>query len=468
MSTVTVAELLLTTTQPVSHHDPAVRDESNANLFNRRKKLLARADVPDLVIDDVQIAALCANNPIPVDLKPMFDNLDLAEFATVALTRLFMDMYGANDGTGLFSGMERYTMLQSRLQHAAIRASNLRRFWNDLCNAMLTPVHDSGDDESLLQFFALPMPFQQAMLRIAVHDHGSILAVARYWHSQAKLASERYAEAVGKPMIEMVTAEPQGLPKQMNRAVVEMPEVSGNTLRHQAVRKPGWIHLCQVLGIEQSTLPGGGILPPGVEAIFVNGGNIRKGAKQPGDPYGLAWQIRDAFPLLDLLGGVTDSFDLGESRLKVSAWLLCAENREYLQDSPACLLPACEVSVYDLLDDVTETRQASPRGVGQMIRNFETLCAGTQMVLRLVLEPFTPQLTQGALAAAVQTYLEGCPVIGGQSARGYGHLQGQWLVEMPGADGARALYDEYLGEHRAGLLEAMTDGTMGTNQRVLS
>ena len=40
------------------------------------------------------------------------------------------------------------------------------------------------------------------------------------------------------------------------------------------------------------------------------------------------------------------------------------------------------------------------------------------------LNPFTRNLTRGALAAAVETWLANDPSIAGQSARGYGHCAG--------------------------------------------
>jgi hypothetical protein len=251
--------------------------------------------------------------------------------------------------------------------------------------------------------------------------------------------------------------------------VVEVPTVSGNSVRHQTVREPGWRHLCRHLGIN-AALPGQGSLPPGVEAIFANGGNIAAGATAPSNAWGLAQEIRAAHPLLDLLGGVTDSFDLGAGRLKVATHLVCLENARALAGSPAGKLPAATVSVFDMLDEVTLTRQATDRGVGQMIFTFEALCPGTPILVRLSLDPFAAPLTHGALLAALTEYVDGEPVTGGQSARGFGWVEADIVATPPDIDvpGLVGAYETYIADNRDALLEGMRTGTLGAAKVVLT
>jgi len=249
--------------------------------------------------------------------------------------------------------------------------------------------------------------------------------------------------------------------------VLDVPSVTGNSLRHQLVREPGWWHLAAALGLEPGTL-GAGPLAPGVEAIFANGGNIRAGAKQPSNTFGLAWRIREHYPLLDLIGGVTDSFDLGESRLRVAGYLVCRENAAALEGTLAESLPNAGLSAFDLLDDVTLTRQAGRTGVGQMIYSFETLATGCQVLARLTLAPFTPALTRGALVAAVETYLADDATAGGQAARGFGHLRGDWLSRPDGDGDCRAEYEADLAERREQLRAWLVDGTLGCGSQILS
>jgi len=249
---------------------------------------------------------------------------------------------------------------------------------------------------------------------------------------------------------------------------VEMPAVSANSLRHQVVREPAMRQLFTALELAEA-IPGEGPLPASVEALFVNGGNISAGAKQPGNANALANRARAMYPVLDLLGGVTDSFDIGESRLRVSGWLVCRENAAALRNSRAADLPMATVSAFDMMDDVTMTRQASPQGLGQMIASFETLAAGVQVLCRLVLDPWTAVTTRGALLGAAERFLMDHGTIGGQAARGYGNVTGEWLEELTDNDRSCAeAYEAYLAEHHDELRQGLIDGTLGTGVQVLS
>jgi CRISPR/Cas system CSM-associated protein Csm3 (group 7 of RAMP superfamily) len=120
------------------------------------------------------------------------------------------------------------------------------------------------------------------------------------------------------------------------------------------------------------------------------------------------------------------------------------------------------VSAFDMLDDVTLTRQAGQVGSGQMIWSFETLAAGGQVLCRMHLVPFTPELTAGALLAAVETYLREDATIGGQAARGFGFVRGEWLTAYDLA--AREAYESYLAENREALGSGLRDGTLGMSK----
>jgi hypothetical protein len=303
------------------------------------------------------------------------------------------------------------------------------------------------------------------------------MLLARVWHQAVKQESAAYAERAGVEAgsgerVELAfSGELAGADDEAAAPprAIDVPAVSGNHLRHRVVREPAWLHLCERLGLD-ARWPGTGGLAPGTEALFYNGGNIKSGAKQPTNPFGLAWAVRALYPVADLLGGVTDSFDLGASRLRVGAWLVCRENAEALAGSAAAELPLARISAFELLDDVTLTRQAGRVGVGQMLWSFETLCAGAQVLLRLDLAPLTPLLTQGALVAAVATYLERDATLGGQAARGFGHVRGEWLAVPPGVDreALRAGYERYLAEHRGELREGLLRGTLGTSTVLVS
>lgn len=466
-------ELLLTANTAVSHHDPATQDESNRLQFNRQKQLLTSA-TETVILEQAALDVICGQHMLPRQVVNVFQDLTFGEFIGTTLTRMFLDMYnGKNggEGEGLFSGMERYERLETRLRAAAVASHTLRAWWDRLCSTLQVGIHPGEYDTYLLDLLSLPRGVQQAVLRSLVVDYRSIVALARYWHSTMKLRSDEYAAKAGKhALVEPLQAlhfDVATLPAVGAVQVIDVPAVSGNSLRHQVVREPSWLHLAAALGLSAES-PGKGPVPAGVEAIFYNGGNIEAGAKQPSNTFSLAQRIREAYPSLDLLGGVTDSFDIGESRLKLVGWIVCRENREALRGSPAYDLPSASVSVFDLVDDVTLTRQAGRTGVGQMIYSFETLCSGVQVLCRMALSPFTRRLTRGALVAAAETFLDVDNTIGGQSARGFGDMTGQWLTRPDADDEVLEEYEAYLAENREGLVQGLRDGTLGTGAVILS
>lgn len=465
-------DLVLTARTPISHHDPARQDESNQLLFLRRKQL-----VPGLVLEmDEQsvgeaLDAVSAAHGVPQTIADLFHELSSAEFLATLIVRLFCDAYGRGEGTGLFKGTERYALLETRVRASAVRASSLRGLWNRLAEALQCPVAPSALDADLLRLFALPRVVQVAVLRCLTDEFRSVVMLARLWSGEHKAQDERYAQAAGRETSGALRPFPLTLEGLLSRVsgscIVEVPAISSNSLRHQIVRGPAWRHLAASLGLPVG-FGGDGSLPIGAEGIFENGGNIKAGAKQPSDPFGLAWEVRRTHPVLDLLGGVTDSFDLGESRLKVSGWLMCRENAQALAGTSVAGDPALSVSAFDLLDDQVHTRMATERGEGQMIYNFETLVPGTRVFVRLHLQPFTPKLTLGALGAALARFVADGGVVGGQSARGYGWMQAEVLTTDPVLIEAQAAYESYLAERKHDLFAGLVTGTLGARAKVVS
>jgi len=465
-------ELLLTAHTPVSHHDPAVQDDSNVQSFNRQKQIVRQPETMP-AIDQEVITRFATAHPVPVDIADICADLSFAEFASVVLVRMFLDAYNRGEGTGIFEGMERYSRLESRLRHSAISSSSLRRLWDRLCDGLKVPIwllHDSDDDLALLDLLTLPGVAQQAILRTLVQDYRSIVAIARLWHMTAKLENEQYAKAAGK--IAMVTPKkvlsfPTMDVHEVGAVIADVPTLSANGLRHQMVREPGWLRLFGLLGL-RAARPGLGPVPAGVEAMFYNGGNIESGSKQPSGTFALATAIRETYPLLDLVGGVTDAFDIGESRLQIAAWIVCRENAPALEGTPAENLPEAGLSVYDMMDDVTITRHAGQVGEGQMIVSFESLCAGARAFIRLSLTPHTDPRTHGALVDAVEAWRADDGTIGGGAARGFGHCSAEWLRRHPNADAYRDLYLTYIMDNADVLRDGLVTGTLCTKSVVLT
>lgn len=461
--------LLLTARTPVSHHDPAVQDDSNQQTFNRQKQIVMNP-LPAMTCDPEIIARFAEAHPVPVDIAAICADLSFQEFVGAVLVRLFLDMYNNGEGVGVFEGMGRYERLESRLRHAAICGQSLLQMWDRLCDSLNVPIHSGDDDLPLLDALTLPRIVQQSVLRSLVRDYRSIVAVAREWHRVGKLENEAYAERAG--MMAMVQPK-QVLSPTFNATadrlavVAEVPQIQTNSLRHQMVREPGWLHLFGFLGLRE-TAPGQGPVPAGVEAMFYNGGNIASGAKQPTNVFGLSARIRELYPLLDLIGGVTDSFDIGEGRLQMASWLVCRENAEALRRIDGLDSPLLDVSVYEMMDDMTITRHAGQVGQGQMIVGFETLCAGAQVVVRCSLSPFARPETHGALVTALEAWEDNDGTVGGQAARGFGHCTMEYLKKHSWGNDCLAAYLQFLEDHQDEIRDGLVTGTLGTDKVVVS
>jgi hypothetical protein len=459
--------LLLTAREGISHHDPTTGNDSNILTFNRQRQFVYR-EPTDTPVFLPLVEAIAGQNPMPETIAGLTSRLSAPEWLAVAYIRLLLDIHNRGEGEGLLSGMERYRMLENRLQTAAVRVHTLHRLWSVLTDDLQLETHPAKYDALIASFWTLPPSVQYQMLTVMAEQYRAITTLARVWHTANKEQSLDYMERAGRvdefEEQGWVTASFNGehFPEPPDHIVLDVPAISVNSLRHQLVREPSWLHLCDALGFEPAAR-GEGELPVHADAIFYNGGNIKAGASQPSNAFFLAGEIRKAYPSLDLLGGVTSSFDLGESKLKVSAWIVCTENRDALPEALRDTAQA-QTSVFDMLDNVTRTRQASPDGEGQMIYNYETLVKGTQVYVELTLTPYTGDLARGALAAAIDYYLAHDNVIGGQSARGHGHVLGEWLTEKPVG---REEYEAFLAENRQDLRQGIVDGTLLSSKVVV-
>ena len=457
-------ELVLTAKEAISHHDPTTGKDSNILTFNRQKQFVAREPTDTPVFTHL-LEAICKQNQMPETVDGLTSRLNLVEWLSVAYVRQLLDTHNKGDGEGLLSGMNRYRMLENRQQTSAVKRSTLPSLWSTLATDLQLEMHDAADDAKIVAFWTLPPSIQYQMLTVMSVQHRAVSTLARVWHTANKRQSEDYCLAAKVPYApqELVTRSftDRDVPEPQSKIVMDVPAISVNSLRHQLVRGPSWLHLCSMLGIEPQAR-GEGPFAVGATGIFEQGGNIVKGASQPANTFFLAGEIRKAYPSLDLLGGTTASFDLGESKLKVSAWIVCRENIDCL---PASLRDTAQAqtSVFDMLDDVTRTRQATADGQGQMIYNYETLVKGTQVYVELTLTPYTTPQTEGALAAALDYFEGNCNVVGGQSARGHGQMSVEWLTSGPNDGG----YVQYVRDNKDELYSGIVDKTLCSGAQVI-
>lgn len=445
---------------PLSHHDPDNKDKSNKNLFRRMAKVLRTNDAGSMPTQE-HIDRILTAYPVPLDIADLFSEVTLPQFLSVAALHEFITRYGGQDGNGLFSGTDRYRRLEERFQQSAVQSHTLFELWGMACNSLQVPNVDHGRDANLLRLLNTPAALAGLVLKSLADTPRPLVMLARLWVEQTKQQSATYAAKTG---VQAGSAESVRLtfpmPAEMSASheiVVELPTFSANSLRHEMVREPGMWHLFNSLGIAfDEPLPA-------TTAMFYNGGDIKAGATQPSDVFWLRKTIRGKYPLLGLISGGTDAFILGESNLRVHSWVRCRENNDVLADVGL----DTSMSIFDAVDEWTLTRHANRVESGQMPFSFETLAAGTEIVVRLSVSPYADSLQIGALMAALNTYQEADSTLGGQPSRGFGLMALNWHdCQMDTA--AMMAYQEYVDANQEALRAGILDGTLWTGKKVMS
>ena len=439
----------------LSHHDPGLSDGSNTQLFRRHPKLLP---LPQADVSRESLLRFYEAQPAPVHLATLLGGFSPAQFVATALLREFLEAFNTAEGLGHFDNAAKFGALHKRALQCAVKSQSLMEFWDALAAAM---GGEYRSREGLLAFFTLPGALQAAALATLGKQSQSIIEIARQWYTESKAVNEDYATKIGVPVTEMARLTPPEGVTGAGALVVLLPALSTNSIRHQ-FREAAWEHFAMLLGIEKYVVPGQGELPELVEALFVNGGNIEKGAKAPANVPETVARVRTAYPIVDAFSGTARAFWFGKSQVDMVNWLVCREHADTLAASPVADSPLLTVSAFDMLQEVTETRHGTARGVGQMIQNFEALADGVQFYVEIKILPHTATLTLGAIQAAVDWFCEEVAKVGGQSSRGYGFVR--VAVVRPLADGARYRdeYETYVRDNADALRAGLVDGTLGT------
>lgn len=242
---------------------------------------------------------------------------------------------------------------------------------------------------------------------------------------------------------------------------VRVPDVSENSLRSVIFRRTLHDHLVSELGI------GKGELPQAVVNLLYSGGNLASGAKQSGNVLELGARVRELYPTLALLGGATDAFVLPKSHLRIAAWPVGREYARYIgrvaPDVPELTDEAESYSVFELLGEEMRVRGTGAESSGnQMLYAYETLAAGTKILLEVTLDFIAAEAAVAAAALAIEGW-DG--YFGGQGRQGRGRM----TVERIGssAEDSASPSDAYLlhlSKHRDEMRAGLVDGTLGTER----
>jgi hypothetical protein len=112
------------------------------------------------------------------------ETLSPPQQAAINLLKLSLDCFNGADGTGMFSGVERYNILAGRVEIVAVQADNLPRFWALLLRRMQWPVPPKWADERIVS--AISVPEGGDVLRILATETASIITLARMLHDVDK------------------------------------------------------------------------------------------------------------------------------------------------------------------------------------------------------------------------------------------------------------------------------------------
>lgn len=235
---------------------------------------------------------------------------------------------------------------------------------------------------------------------------------------------------------------------------MRVPDVSENALRSVIFRRTLHDHLLETLGV------GPGDLPQAVVNLLYSGGNLAKGSSMPGNEIALSHEIRSLYPSLELLGGATDSFVLTKSRLRLAAWPVCREfARQIRSVAPELEEEAESVSAFELLEEEMRVRGTGSESSGnQMLYGYETLSAGTKILLETTLDARTPPAVEACIALA---FAEWDGYFGGQGRQGRGRME--VVGKRPGN---LTPYTDHLREHSEKMKTGLLDGTLGTGKTV--
>jgi hypothetical protein len=254
-----------------------------------------------------------------------------------------------------------------------------------------------------------------------------------------------------------------------NGRVVWVPYLSGNAIRHRAVREPGFRWLLDTYGLS-------GKLSLQQLNFGLHGGNRLKGSSGGREDLGLIASMHRLFPLLRLVGGSLPDQIVGGCLLAGRGTLICRENSHVLTSllPDGWVIPEGLFSFEHFITDYTYTRgdaavthpDMAPTVLEQpdsqlMIFSGQAVSRGAVFLQRFVINNAS-RLELGALLWSLRLWQnKGC-TLGGQSSRGHGLFQISVLCDDADIDGAIQEYLEHsqrvADEAKAWLQQAFSAG----------
>jgi hypothetical protein len=455
---------------PLAHGEAGANSigPNNTSLFARELSLVNREQLAATDLNTkAAIKELLSQFPVAEQNIPFLQSLTGAQLIALIFTAQFPLIYGG-EGVGLFSGIERYQYLTTRLIDAATSFSSLPTAWGYIARKLHLTMYSEKHYPVIAALFTLPKPIQAAALTAILRSPELIVMAARMVAEGIKAANSDYAKKskaaqtnlrvyqLNDAQIADITSERiQGLP-------VQLPKISDNSLRHNLLREPMTTRLLCELGLE----PDRERVPIGVERFLYSGGNTQKGAKSPAASDLYEAVARELYPMIDALGGSFDQFVLTRSQISIASWIVCAENNWITMRKTDGEIQS-DISIFDLVSEVTRTRSGiggNDKEDGQMIFSYETLAINSSVLVEIGWQPFTRDLTIGATLQGLLDWQAGGGQIAARAAQGHSWF----LADFPDDD--RFAYTDqyllYLRENREKLAAGLKTATFGTEVRL--
>lgn len=233
-----------------------------------------------------------------------------------------------------------------------------------------------------------------------------------------------------------------------------LPVITGNSIRGQ-IRDAGAAELLARLGtrVDKETFH-----------VLFSGGNVSTTMK---DDVGRAHAVREAFPLISVLGGALGTMIMSGKMICGFAYPICREAIGITGvDSSISWRDMIDEIEFTRTDDakndklaaahITDTDAVSTGAASQQMRYaVQYMAAGTEFAQRIILLPGTGDAEAGALLAAIEHWWRTAPRLGGMSGKGFGLFDAVLCIgDVPAlrvSDGnvevsekAQALINEYM------------------------
>ena len=198
-----------------------------------------------------------------------------------------------------------------------------------------------------------------------------------------------------------------------------LPVITGNSIRGQ-IRDAGAAELLARLGtrVDKETFH-----------VLFSGGNVSTTMK---DDVGRAQAVREAFPLISVLGGALGTMIMSGKMICGFAYPICREAIGITGiDSSVSWRDMIDEIEFTRTDDakndklaaahITDTDAVNTGAASQQMRYaVQYMAAGTEFAQRIILLPGTGNAEAGALLAAIEYWWRTAPRLGGMSGKGFG------------------------------------------------